>query len=88
MQFLDEVSFHHQPSKVKTWILVKPNAKREGVERLSDGTLRVAVRAPATEGKANSAVIALLAQHFSVRKSAVRIVTGLRGRKKLAEVEE
>ena len=71
---------------MKTWALVKPNAKKERVKQLSDGTIRVFVRAPATEGKANEAVIALLARHFSVPKSSVKILTGLRGRKKLIEV--
>jgi hypothetical protein len=70
---------------MKTWVLVKPNSKKETVERLADGTLKLCVRAPATEGKANDAVVSLLSKHFSVPKSKIKIVMGLKGRKKLVE---
>ena len=54
-------------------ITVKPNAKREGVEKRPDGSYRVAVHAPPVEGKANEAVVEMLADYFSVPKSSVRI---------------
>jgi hypothetical protein len=38
------------------------------------------------EGKANEAVIKLLARHFKVPKSAVKIVVGLTGRTKIVDV--
>ncbi|MBI2345517.1 MAG: DUF167 domain-containing protein [Deltaproteobacteria bacterium] len=68
-------------------ITVKPNARHEVVTVLSDGSLRVAVKAPATEGRANEAVVALLAQHFRVPKSSVLIVHGATGRRKLIEIK-
>ena len=63
-------------------ITVRPDAKREGVEKLADGTYRVAVHAPPHEGRANAAVIQLLADYFSVPKSTIEIVRGETGRKK------
>jgi uncharacterized protein (TIGR00251 family) len=66
--------------------LVRPRAKHEIVTRLSDGNYRVTVRAPAQDGKANLALIELLAQHFCVRKSAIRIVRGQSARQKLIEI--
>lgn len=69
---------------LKTWITLKPNARKESVEALPDGSLRLSVRAPAVEEKANDAVVELLARHFGVSKSMVRIVMG--GRGKLVEV--
>ena len=71
---------------MKISITVKTNSKRPGIERMSDGSYRVSVNAPPIEGKANEAVIDALADCFSVRKSAVRIVKGLRGKKKVIEV--
>lgn len=71
---------------MKFSVTVKPHAKRQCVEPLPDGSYRVAVSAPPAEGKANEAVIAALAVHFSVPKSAVRIVRGHRGKKKLVEI--
>lgn len=65
---------------------VKPNARRPGVEKMPDGSYRVAVNASPIEGKANEAVIKALSDYFSVPKSAVRIVMGFRGKKKLVEI--
>jgi uncharacterized protein len=65
---------------------VTPRAHRPGVERLPAGGYRVAVGAPPTEGRANDAVIAALAEHFGVSRSRVRIVRGHHGRLKLIEI--
>lgn len=71
---------------MKISIVVKPNARKEGVEKLADGTLRVAVNAPPVEGRANEAVIRVVAEHFGVAKSTVRVVAGMRGKKKVIEI--
>ena len=67
-------------------IKVVPRAKRPGVEQLSDGTWRVAVSAPAADGKANAAVIDALAKQFDVPKGAVKIIRGLASRLKEVEI--
>lgn len=56
------------------------------MKKLANGEYSVSVRAPAREGKANEAVVELLAEHFSVPKSSIRIVRGDTARKKLIEV--
>ncbi len=70
---------------MKIAIVVKPNARKEGIEKLPDGTLRVFVNEPPQDGRANDAVVRVLARYFGVARSAVRIVTGIRGRRKLVE---
>jgi len=72
------------PSKI--WVTVKPQAKKSEVKKISVGEYAVAVTAPAREGKANEAVIELLAEYFSVPKSSIRIVRGQTGRRKLVQV--
>jgi uncharacterized protein len=67
-------------------IHVKPNSSKEGIEKLPDGSLRISIKVPPVEGKANEAVVALLAKHFSVPKSEVRIVRGMKGRYKVVEI--
>ena len=66
---------------------VHPNATRA---RLAwDGAvLSIWVTAPAVEGAANRAVLAAAARWLGVRPSAVRIVSGARGRTKLLEVAD
>jgi uncharacterized protein (TIGR00251 family) len=72
------------PSKL--WINVKPQAKKSEVKKISAGEYTVSVNAPAREGKANEAVIELLARHFSLPKSSIRIIRGQTTRRKLIEI--
>ncbi len=67
-------------------IKVVLRAKRPGVEQMPDGSWRVAVAAPAEDGKANAAVIEALAKRFDVPKNAVKIVRGLASRRKEVEI--
>ena len=71
----------------KIWVTVKPLAKQESVALESDGALLVSVKAPASEGKANSRLIALLAEYFHTAKSNIRILRGQKSRRKLIEVD-
>ncbi len=49
--------------------------------------LRVRVTAPPVEGRANAALERLLASALDVPKSAVRVVSGARGREKTVVIE-
>ncbi len=66
-------------------VKVVPNAKKEGVIE-EDGRLKIYVHAPALDGKANKAVIEILAKHLGVKKSKVRIVRGETLREKVVEI--
>ena len=72
-------------------IKVTPQAKRNAVEGSpagGDGVFRVYTTRAPEKGKANDAVVKLLAKHFGVPKSAITIVRGHTSRTKLVEVEE
>lgn len=68
-------------------VLVVPNAKRNDVVEEGDH-LRVYVRAPPVKGKANEAVIEVLAEFFGVKKSDIRIISGERSREKVVEIRK
>ena len=51
-----------------------------------DGELLVYVREPAIEGKANAAIIELLASYFEVPKSNFKIIRGHTSRVKVISV--
>lgn len=70
----------------KQRILVKPNARQCSVSVGLDGQLVVAVRAPATDGKANQELIAVLADYFQVPKSRIQLVKGHTSRHKVIEL--
>jgi hypothetical protein len=72
---------------MKIQVKVKPGSKTEELSREGDSFI-VKVKEPPREGKANQAVIRLLAEHFGVPQSRVRILSGFRSRNKVIEVVE
>lgn len=68
-------------------VKVKPNSRVEELALLDDGTYEARVKAPPVDGKANTALIALIAGHFGVRKAQVVIKSGASGRLKLVQVK-
>ncbi len=67
---------------------VKPNAREARLEEQPDGSWLAAVKAPPVEGKANEAVIALVAEHFRVSRSKVSIKSGASSRMKRVMVDD
>lgn len=67
-------------------VYVKPNSKKGPLVVENGQTLTVYLREKPVDGAANAALIKLLAEHFGVSKTSLRIKTGTRGRKKLVEV--
>ncbi|MGQ0569284.1 MAG: DUF167 domain-containing protein [Armatimonadota bacterium] len=68
-------------------VVVTARARQQRVERIDATGLRVAVMAPAKEGRANAAVIKLVAEFLGVPPSRVKIIRGATGRNKLIEVD-
>ena len=65
---------------------VIPNAKKNEVSE-EGGIFKVRVKAPAVGGKANKAVIEVLADFFKVKKRDIRIVRGAKSREKVIEID-
>lgn len=69
-------------------VRVIPRAKVNEISgRLEDGTIKVRVKAPPVDGKANQELVGFLADFFGVRKSAVRIISGETNRNKSVFIE-
>jgi hypothetical protein len=75
---------------IRVRLKVQPKARRNAILDVGPDregmALRVAVNAPPEDGKANAAVIALLAEAFDVAKAAVSVVAGATDRRKLVEI--
>ena len=69
-------------------IRVQPGASVSRVGDYRDGTLRVSVTAPPHDGRANAAMVELLAESLGVAKSKLRIVRGHRSRHKVVHVDD
>lgn len=66
-------------------VKVFPRAKKNEIKE-EPGIFKVRTTAPAKDNKANSAVIAMLADFFKVKKSAVSIKRGEKSREKTVEI--
>jgi len=73
---------------MKISVRVKTRAKAEKVERAAGGNFVIWVKAVPTDGKANRAVLQLLADYFDVAPSSLRIVSGHTNRDKIIAIAE
>ena len=67
-------------------VMVKTKARLNKVEKLSGNIYKVWVTVTAKKGRANQAVISLLAKNLNIRENQVKIITGFKSRKKVIEI--
>ena len=69
-------------------VRVQPGARREAlIGRLESGEWKLAVSAPPEDGRANDAVVELLAELLGVKRRQVSVARGHSSRAKQVEVE-
>lgn len=71
---------------MKIIIKAKPGAKEDRIEKVDESNYIVYVQAPPIDGKANAAIVKLLAAHFDVSQSLVSIISGHMARVKVVEI--
>ena len=74
-------------SRILIRVKVKPNSRLSALEQIPDGGWLAQIKAAPIDGKANEELIALVANQFNCRKSAVSIKSGASGRLKLVRIE-
>ncbi len=67
-------------------VRVMPRARQNSVDVAPDGTIRVHTTAAPTDGAANAAVIKMLARHFDVPKTRIKIIRGETARNKIIQI--
>ena len=67
-------------------VVVKPNAKHEKYEQVSENEFRIAIKEPPQEGRANEAVIRVLSEHLKIPKTHISLLHGTKGKTKLFEI--
>ncbi|MDY6851765.1 MAG: DUF167 domain-containing protein [Thermodesulfobacteriota bacterium] len=67
-------------------VRLSPRASREGMGGLHGDALKVRVKAPPVDGRANEALVRFLAKVLGVRRSSLEIVSGRTGRTKVLRV--
>ena len=72
---------------MKIIVQMRPGSSQAKVEKLDEGQYKVWVRSIPEKGKANAEMLEVLADHFHVAKSSIRIVIGKTAREKLVEIK-
>lgn len=68
-------------------VKVQPNARRQEIQKINKGEYKIRVLSSPTEGKANKEVIEVIASHFHLPASRVKILRGEKSRKKIVVLE-
>jgi len=71
---------------MKILVKAKPLSKINSVEKLSSTEFLVSVKEPAVGGRANKAVINLLAEYFKISRNRINILVGQTTKSKIIEI--
>ena len=72
---------------MKIGVRVIPNSKKNEIKK-EEKRLKVCLTATAQEGKANRALIGMLADFFQVSKSRIRILKGFKSKNKIVKFSQ
>ncbi|MBI4947194.1 MAG: DUF167 domain-containing protein [Bacteroidetes bacterium] len=64
---------------MQIYCLIKPNSKIDRISINADGSLRIKIKAPPVDGKANEYLIGYLAETFDLPKKDIQIISGFTG---------
>ena len=67
-------------------VKVLPRSSKDAIIGKKDGVYKIKLTAPAIEGKANKALLKLLAKKLGLPKREIRIITGERSRIKSIQI--
>ena len=65
---------------------IVPNARSDSIVGMHGGAIKIKLRAPAVEGKANATLIRFLAEHFKLPRSSIVLQRGHASRDKLIRI--
>ena len=71
---------------MKIYVTAKPSARENKVERHDDIHFTVSVHEPPVQGKANRAVVKMLAEYLDVSQSRITILRGTTCKEKIVEI--
>ena len=71
---------------MRIFVKVKARAKQESIKKIDETHLVVSVKEPPVDGKANLAVLKVLADHFNLNRSKISLVAGHTSNQKVFEI--
>jgi len=80
------IPLHETSAGISFAVKVQPRAKRDGITGELEDALKLSLRAPALEGRANQACIEFFANLLEVPRSSVTIASGQTSRRKVIRI--
>jgi uncharacterized protein (TIGR00251 family) len=80
------IEIHQRAGAVVFAVRVQPRASKDEITGEMAGAIKIRLKAPALEDRANEALVEYLAGLLKTPKSAVRILSGERSRSKRIEI--
>lgn len=74
--------------QMKIFVKAKPKAKRKYLKQIDENHFEIAVNEPAEQGKANQAIIKVLAEYLNVSRSQLEIISGREARQKIIKLNK
>lgn len=73
---------------MKIIVKAKPNSRENRVQKIDESNFVVFVKEPPIQGKANAAIITLLAKYFNTSPLLIEIISGRTSRTKIVKISE
>jgi len=84
----DKLFLNEEADKaVRFKVRLTPRSKKEAIDGLHEDALKIWVKAPPVDGKANAALIKLLSKQLGVSKSSITVVSGHTSRTKIIRAQ-
>lgn len=71
---------------MKIIVKTKPGSKNDKIEKIDESNYIIYVKEPPIDGRANAALIKLLAKYFDISPSLIEIISGFMARVKVIEI--
>ena len=71
---------------MKIIVKTKPGSKDNKIEKVDEANYIVYIKEPPIDGRANAALIKLLAEYFDISPSLIEIISGYMARVKVIEI--
>lgn len=71
---------------MKISIKVIPGASKDEIIKIDENNFKIKTTKPPEDGKANAAVIEILAKYFGVKKNQIEIISGQTSQRKIIEI--
>jgi uncharacterized protein (TIGR00251 family) len=84
--FMPKIALH--PDGIVLSIRVQPGARKNSINGVHDGALKVSVQAAPEDGKANDAIMELLKKSLGSKKNQIQMLSGQTSRNKKILIRE